>query len=112
MQNPPGGRSSRWSPRHLLRRILFPYSGADALSLKQSVRVMLAWILFFPSTMALLAAITAVLLGYSVRELVTMAALSFLAGVCIFGVLGWLIIVVNNRAARIRRAWKAQKGQQ
>src|SRR5260370_35472737 len=42
-------------PRYkLMRRILFPYSGEEPLSLKQGLRVMLAWILFFPLCISLL----------------------------------------------------------
>jgi len=36
-----------------------------------------------------------------------MYAFAFVSGMCIFGILGLLIILVNNRSARIRRAWKA-----
>ncbi|HAE83736.1 MAG TPA: hypothetical protein DCK85_10140, partial [Ktedonobacter sp.] len=55
-------KPTRYSP---LRRILFPYSGEDALSLKQSLRVLLAWMLFFPLPMTLFPLSLSVLYAYS-----------------------------------------------
>jgi hypothetical protein len=98
----------RISRFRLMRRILFPYSGEDALTFWQGMRVILAWILYLPLIISLLALAFAALEGASVSWLVEVFAFAFISGACIFGLLGWLIVLVNNRSARIRRAWKAQ----
>ena len=94
-----------------MRRALFPYSGEDALTFKQGLRVILAWILLIPLIISLLTLAVAAMEGLSVPGLVRVFAFAFISGACIFGLLGWLIVVVNNRSARIRRAWKAQRTQ-
>ncbi|HLX58092.1 MAG TPA: hypothetical protein VKR83_13810 [Ktedonobacteraceae bacterium] len=96
----------------LMRRFLFPYSGEESLTYRQSVRVMLAWAVITPLFMSLLIVVIAALITTSLQSIFMMFAFAFLSGMCIFGILGWLIILVNNRSARIRRAWKAQRGQQ
>jgi hypothetical protein len=96
----------------LMQRFLFPYNGEDPLSLRQGARVMLAWALLLPLIMALLIAIVAVLAAASWQRMLTLFAFAFFSGMSIFGVLGLLIILVNNRSARIRRAWKDRRGQQ
>jgi hypothetical protein len=95
-----------------MRRILFPYSGEEPLSLKQSLRVMLAWMLLFPLSMSLITVVIAVLEAYTLQGIAKAFAFSFLSGVCIFGMLGWLVVIVNNKSARIHRAWKTRKDQQ
>ena len=96
-----------------MRRLLFPYSGEDALSLMQAARVMLGWAIVLPLIMSLL--ITPVALwidNSSWQHVLSMLGFAFLSGMGIFGILGLLIIVVNNQSARIRRAWKTRQGQQ
>jgi hypothetical protein len=88
----------------LLRRILFPYSGEDVLSFKQSVRVLLAWIVFIPLTISLCALILAALFSYSFQKMAWLFLFAFLSGIFIFGSLGVLIVVTNNKSARIRQA--------
>lgn len=95
----------------LMRRALFPYSGEDALTFKQGLRVIVAWILLIPLIVSLLAMPIAAMEGLSLSGLAQVFAFAFISGACIFGLLGWLIVVVNNRSARIRRAWKAQRTQ-
>lgn len=98
-------------PRYaLMRRLLFPYNGEEALNWKQSLRVLLGWALLFPLPLSLLVALFALLIGFSGQHVLNVFLFALLSGACIFGLLGWLIVVVNNRSARIRRAWKAQKG--
>jgi len=91
----------------LMQRFLFPYNGEDALSLRQGARVMLAWALLLPGIMSLLIALIAALAASSWQRIAIMFAFAFVSGMCIFGILGLLIILVNNQSARIRRAWKA-----
>ena len=103
----------RHIPRYrLMRRLLFPYSGEESLSLKQALRVMLAWILIFPLIIALLALPVAMMSGFSVPELLVVFAFALISGACIFGSLGLLIVWVNNRSARIRRAWRSGESRQ
>jgi hypothetical protein len=100
-------------PRYkLMRRILFPYSGEEPLSLKQSLRVVLAWILFFPLCMSLLTLVITVFGSYTPQRMVEFVIFTFLSGVFIFGLLGLLIVTMSNKAARFRQTWKAQKDQQ
>lgn len=103
----------RPTPRYsFARRLLFPYSGEEALSFKQSLRVLLSWALLFPFVMSLLALGVALLRAYPAQSLLSLFAFAFFSGMAVFGILGWLIIAMNNRSARIRRAWKARKSQQ
>ena len=89
-----------------LRRILFPYSGEEALSLKQSLRVLLAWMLFFSLPMTLLPLLLPVLYSYSWQRMTWLFLFAFLSGVFIFGSLGLLVVVINNKSAHIRQAKK------
>jgi hypothetical protein len=100
-------------PRYMLmRRILFPYSGEQPLSLKQSLRVMLAWMLVFPLGMSLLTLTITVIGSYPVQKMVILVIFTFLSGVFIFGLLGLLVVSMSNKAARLHQKWKIQKGQQ
>lgn len=103
MQNP-----SRFS---LARRLLFPYSGEEPLTMKQGLRVVLAWTLLFPLPISLLVLIMTLLEQSSVQGIVYSVVFAFLSVAFIFGLLGLLIVVVSNRAAHIRQAWKARNGQ-
>ena len=100
-------------PRYrLMRRILYPYNGEQPLSLKQSLRVLLAWMLFFPLTMSLLALVLSIIELYPVQKIVLFVILSFLSGVFIFGLLGLFVVTMSNKAARLHQTWKIQKEQQ
>jgi lipopolysaccharide export LptBFGC system permease protein LptF len=96
----------------LMRRILYPYSGEQPLSMKQNLRVLLAWMLFFPLCMALLTLAIALFGSYTAQRTVTLVIFTFLSGVFIFGLLGLLVVIMSNKAARLHQRWKAQKGQQ
>lgn len=100
-------------PRYkLMRRILFPYSGEEPLSLKQGLRVMLAWILFFPLCISLLTLIFVVFGSYPLQRMVELVVFAFISSAFIFGILGLLIVSMNNRSARFRQTWKTQRGRQ
>jgi hypothetical protein len=100
------------TPRYrLMRRILYPYSGEQPLSLKQSLRVMLAWMLFFPICMSLLTLAIAIIGSFTVQKMVVLVIFTFLSGVFIFGLLGLLVVSMSNKAARLHQTWKTQKGQ-
>lgn len=101
------------SQRHysLFRRIFFPYSGEQPLTLKQGLRVLAAWMLFFPLTMSLITLVIAAIGSFTLYRTILLVVVALLSGVFIFGLLGWLVVSMNNRAARIRQAWKAERGQ-
>ena len=99
-------------PRYrFLRRILYPYSGEQPLSLKQSLRVLLGWMLFFPLTMALLALVLSIILLYPLLKIVLYVIFSFLLGVFIFGLFGLLVVAMSNKAARLHQTWKIPEEQ-
>ena len=96
----------------LMRRLLFPYSGEEALTLKQGLRVILAWMLLCPLIMSLLVLAMSIVAGSGVSRALDVFAFAFISGACIFGLLGILIVWVNNRSARLRRAWKAPESRE
>ncbi len=96
----------------LMQRFLFPYNGEDPLTPRQGARVMLAWAILLPLIMSLLIALIGLLAASSWQRILALFAFAFFSGMSIFGILGMLIILVNNRSARIRRAWKTRQGQQ
>jgi hypothetical protein len=98
--------------QRFLRRVLFPYDGDQPLSMKQSIRVMLGWMLFFPFTMAILALVLSIIELYSLQKIVLYVIASFFMGVFIFGLFGMLIIFLGNKAARLHQTWKIPKEQQ
>jgi hypothetical protein len=88
----------------LLRRILFPFSGEDALSFKQCLRVLLAWAVFFPLILSLCSLLFAAAFSYSFQRMAWLFLFAFLSGVIIFGSLGMLVVLTNNKSAHIRQA--------
>ncbi len=96
----------------LMRRILYPYTGEQPLSLKQNLRVLLAWMLFFPVCLSLLTLAIALIGSFTVQKTVALLIFTFLSGVFIFGLLGLLVVSMSNKAARLHQTWKTQKGQQ
>ncbi|HLH61412.1 MAG TPA: hypothetical protein VKV20_06960 [Ktedonobacteraceae bacterium] len=94
----------------LFRRLLFPYSGEQPLTRKQGLRVLAAWMLFFPLTMSLITLVIAVIGSFTLHRTILLFVVAFLSGVFIFGLLGWVVVSMSNRAARIRQAWKAERG--
>ncbi len=100
-------------PRYrLMRRILYPYSGEQPLSLKQSLRVLLGWMLFFPLTMSLVALVLTIIELYPLQKIVLYVIASFLIGVFVFGFFGMLIIFLSNKATRLHQTWKIPEEQQ
>ncbi len=101
------------APRYMLmRRILYPYSGEEPLSLKQGLRVVLAWMLFFPLCMCLLTLALAFFESFTLQRMVMLLIFVSLSGVVIFGILGLLIVSMGNKAARFRQTWNTGKDQQ
>ena len=100
-------------PRYrFMRQILYPYEGDQPLSMKQSVRVMLGWMIFFPLTMSIVALVLSIILLYPLQKIVLYVIVSFLIGVFVFGLFGLLIISMSNKAARLHQTWKIPREQQ
>jgi len=96
----------------LMRRILFPFSGEEPLSPKQGTRVVLAWALLFPLIMSIVTLLIAILASFTPLKMLLFFAFTFLSGFCIFGILGLIVVIMSNRSARIRQAWRTTRGQQ
>ena len=96
------------APRYpFFRRLLFPYSGEDALNLKQSLRVLLAWMIVLPLVLSLCPLALAASFSYSLQKVAMLFLFAFISGFCIFGGLGLLAVIVNNQSAHIRQRRKA-----
>jgi hypothetical protein len=95
-----------------MRRILYPYSGEQPLTLKQNLRVLLGWVLFFPACMSVLTLAITLIGSYSLQKMVALLIFTFLSGVFIFGLLGLLVVSMSNKAARLHQTWKTRKGQE
>ena len=97
-------------PRYLLmRRVLFPYSGEEALTFKQILRVLFAWMILVPLIMSLCSLVLTLLFADSLQRIATFFLFTFLSGFFIFGGLGVLVVIVNNQSARIRQVRKATR---
>src|SRR5437764_82876 len=68
----------------LMRRILYPYNGEEPLSLKQGLRVVLAWMLFFPLCLTLLTLPIAAFSSFTPQRTAGLLIFAFLSGVFIF----------------------------
>ena len=100
-------------PRYrFMRQILYPYEGDQPLSMKQSARVMLGWMIFFPLTMSIVALVLSIILVYPLQKIVLYVIVSFLIGVFVFGLFGLLVISMSNKAARLHQTWKIPREQQ
>ena len=98
----------------LVRRILFPYSGKEPLTRRQGLGVIFTWGMFFSFLLVLCTLPMVLLLGahslhFTARIIAEFMLIAFLSGVVIFGVLGWLVVAMSNRAARIMQDRNAMK---
>ena len=103
------GKGMKNSPRYsLFRRLLFPYSGEEALTFKQTLRVLLAWMIVFPLFLSLCpVAFAATSSSFSLQRVAMLFLFAFFSGFFIFGGLGLLAVIVNNQSARIRQRRRA-----
>jgi hypothetical protein len=99
MQQPPTARPHQ----SFFRRLLFPYSGEERLTARQGLRVILAWAIPIPLSMALCTLALSALLAYTAHRALLLFVLAFLSGLLVFGFLGWVVVSMNNRAATIRQ---------
>jgi hypothetical protein len=94
-------------PRYsLVRRVLFPFSGEEVLSTRQSLRVIMAWAILFTVPMVLCTAVSAVLVAASFMKAVILLVGVVLGGVVIFGLSAWAVVAANNRSAYSRQQSK------
>lgn len=77
------------------------------LSLKQSVRVLLAWMVLLPLIMALLTVCITAIFSYPLERIGLFFVFTFLSAFFIFGGLGIMVIWVNNSSVRIHQKRKA-----
>ncbi len=98
MQQPPP--RAHQSP---FRHLFFPYSGEDALTTRQALRVILAWAIPIPLSMSLCTLALSALLAYTAHVTLLLVMVAFLSGLLIFGCLGWVVVSINNRSAYIRQ---------
>lgn len=97
-------------PRYtLFRRLLFPFSGEESLTFKQSIRVLLAWMIVLPLILSLCPLALTATFAYSLQKMATLFLFAFLSGFFIFGGLGVLVVIVNNQSARIRQRRASQR---
>jgi ABC-type nickel/cobalt efflux system permease component RcnA len=66
--------------------------------------------LVFPLPLSLLVLLLTLAEGYTMQGIIKSLVFAFLSGAFIFGILSLLIVVMSNRAAHIRQAWKARNG--
>ncbi len=91
-------------PRYRLsRRILFPFSGEDVLTPRQSLRVIFAWMLTFPGSMVLFTLAVALAKNLAWQKTLFLLLVVFTFGAFVFGTLAWLTVSMNNRSARLRQ---------
>jgi hypothetical protein len=86
----------------LVRRVLFPFSGENTLSLKQSLRIIIVWALFFTAPMLLCTLSLTIYTATPLYKTSLFLLVVFLAGVIIFGTSAWLVVNTINRSARLR----------
>src|SRR6266536_2605438 len=91
-------------PRHrLLRRLLFPYSGDEALSFKQSLRVLLAWMVLMPLLISLCTVVLAAIFSYPLQKIGLFFLFTFLSSFIIFPCAGLLMVTTTNSSLRMRQ---------
>jgi len=92
----------------LARRILFPYSGEEPLTLRQGLRVIMAWALFFSLSMSFCTLLICVVGAFPLYKTLLFLLMTFLSGFFVFAILGWFTVSVSNRAALIRQELRSR----
>ena len=89
----------RFSP---IRLVLFPYSGREQLTLKQSLRVIIVWALFFTAPMLFCTLFASVLSKTALSKAAFLLLIVFLTGIFIFGLSAWVVVWLSNKSAQLR----------
>jgi|SRR5579863_4858748 len=92
----------------LVRRILFPYSGEESLTLRQGLHVVMSWALFFSLSMSFCTLLICVFGAFPLYKTLLFLLMTFLIGSFTFAILAWFTVSMSNRAARIRQGWKSR----
>ena len=93
----------------LMRRILFPFNGEEPLSPRQSLRVIIGWVLLFLPGVIVLTLLVSFATGASLQRTLTILLVMLLLGILMFGLMGWIAVSLSNRAARLFQAHRAAK---
>jgi hypothetical protein len=93
----------------LTRRILFPYSGEEPLTLRQGLRIIMSWALFFSLSMSFCTLLICVVGRFPPYKTELFLLMTFLIGFFTFAILGWFTVSVSNRSARIRQELRSRK---
>lgn len=105
----PTSRTPQQPRYHIVRRLLFPYSGEEQLTRSQGLRVIIVWALFFSLALTFCSFPVTLLASansFSLNRTLLLLLISFLSGVVVFGSLAWIVVAMSNRAARILQARK------
>ncbi len=108
----PTSRTPRPPRYHLIRRLLFPYSGEEQLTRSQGLRVVVVWALFFSFALSFCTFPVTLLANtnaFNLNRTLLLLLIAFLSGVVVFGSLAWIVVAMSNRAARIIQARKGQR---
>ena len=93
----------------LIRRILFPFNGEEPLAPRQSLRVIIGWILLFLPGVVVLTLLVSFATGASLQRTLVILLVMLLLGIVMFGLMGWIAVSLSNRAARLFQAHRAAK---
>lgn len=94
-----------------LKRVLFPFGSEQPVPLKRGTRVVLLWMLLFPLPLLPIVLLIALIGRFSLQDMLASLLFAFLVSAGLFGFFAAFIVVMSNRAARLRLAWKARNGQ-
>jgi ATP/ADP translocase len=104
-------QEQEYQPRFkLVRRYLFPYSGEEVLTRAQGARIIITWATVFPVALLVCTLPVVALLSNnaSLQKIALLLLLIFVAGVVLFGLMAWLVVLTINRSARYFQRRKAQ----
>lgn len=85
-----------------VRRVLFPYSAEEPLSLKQRLRLVIVWAFFFTLPMLLCSLLWTIVAATPLYRATVLVLIVLIAGLIIFGTTAWILSSVMNHSARLR----------
>jgi len=102
-----------YKPRfRLVRRILLPYTGTDALTQAQAGRLILTWFVVFAFVLSLGSLPVVAALTSSMVRLVVVFLLTFFGGGAIFALMAGFVVYSLNRTALYQQKWQEQRSGQ
>ncbi len=110
MTDPTTHQQERPRPRYsFVRQLLFPFSGEEPLSVREGLRVIVGWIILFTPGVLLITLTISFLSKAPLPKILLLLLFAVLFGMCMFGLMGWISVVMSNRTARIFQAHRATK---